>query len=83
MCQISEVVKMTDGTFVCCTSTSSEFKGAKVINFFDGVLKFTVNKFSLGKKTQCFRENPVAPLIKLEEYVPENFLQRGNKVVFG
>jgi hypothetical protein len=84
MSQISDVVKIPKGLFVYCTSTSANFMGATSINFFDGNKSFAPKKFKVGEKTQCFsRENPVAPVIKLEEDVPANFLQRGNEVVFG
>ena len=73
---------MTEGTFVCCTSTASEFMRAKAVTLFHDAEKFTVKKFYLSKKTQCFSENPIAPVIKLEEDVPEDFLQRGNRVDF-
>jgi hypothetical protein len=84
MSQISEVFTMPQkGHFVCCTSTDADFMSATSIKFFDGNKNFALKKFQVGKKRQCFTENPVAPVIKLEENVPENFLKPGNKVSFG
>jgi len=82
MCRISEIVKMAEGTFICCTSVASDFMDATTVNFFDNAEKLAVKRFILSKRTQCFSENPVAPVIKLEEDVPQNFLQRGNRVEF-
>jgi hypothetical protein len=83
MCQISEVVKRSEGTFVCCTSSDTDFIGATSVSFFDGERCFAPQKFCVSEKYQCFGDKPIAPLIKLEEDIPENFLQRGNGVVFG
>jgi hypothetical protein len=44
--------------------------------------KLTVKRFLLNKRTQCFSENPIAPVIKLENDVPQHFLRRGNRVEF-
>jgi hypothetical protein len=84
MSRISSILKVSgDEVFVCCTSTDADFMGATSVNLFDGNKRFDLKKFQMGKKRQCFTENPIAPVIKLGEDVPENFLQRGNKVVFG
>jgi hypothetical protein len=83
MSKISEILKIPKGTFVCCTSTDADFMSATSVNIRDGDMNFALKKFNMGKARVCFNlENPVAPVIKLEEDVPENFLQRGNEVVF-
>jgi|ABDH01.1.fsa_nt_gi hypothetical protein len=73
---------MAEGTFICCTSVAGDFMGATTVNFFDNAEKLAVKRFVLSKRTQCFSENPIAPVIKLEEDVPQHFLQRGNRVEF-
>jgi hypothetical protein len=85
MSKISEVFTMpTKGTIVCCTSTDADFMKAASIDIFDGNKSFTLKKFQMEIMRVCFNlDNPVAPAFKLEEDVPENFLQRGNEVVFG
>ena len=82
MCEIQEIVKMTDGTFVYCTSTPVEFMNSTAVKFFNGGNSFMLKKFSMGRARQCFSDNPIAPVIKLEEDVPDNFLKRGNPVAF-
>jgi hypothetical protein len=84
MSKISEIMKRPEGMFICCTSTPLDFMGATSVNFLDGDRSFTPKKFQMGEKYRCFNlENPVAPVIKLEEDIPENFLRRGNEVIFG
>jgi hypothetical protein len=83
MSEILGVLKTVHGTLVYCTSPNDDFMTATSIKFNDGNRNFIPRKFRVGKRYQCFSKNPVAPVIKLEEEVPENFLQQGNKVDFG
>jgi hypothetical protein len=75
---------MPEGAIVCCDSTDADFNKAKSVQIRDKGESFTLNKFVMGIKRQCFNLNyPVAPVFKPEEDIPENFLRRGNEVVFG
>lgn len=82
MCEIIEVVNFPTGNFISCTSTDADFMHAAAIEIVYNGERFALSNFKIFYKKQCFNQNPVAPLIKLEEDVPKKFLQRGNEVIF-
>jgi len=82
MSKILDVLKTAKGVFVYCSTPDTDFMGAASIEFREGSKNFVPRKFRVGKKYQCFGGSRIAPVIKLEEEVPENFLQQGNEVIF-
>ena len=72
-----------DGKSVAvCTYHDGDFMKAKSIDIYDkrgGVAKIT--KFSMAETKQCFNDNPISPIFRVDEDVDSRFLQRGNKVV--
>jgi len=82
MCKVLEIVKKPNTVFVYCTPNNGEFMNSRRVKFVAGNKSFIVEKFSVDKTMQCFNSNPISPIIKLDEDIPETFLRTGNEIVF-
>jgi hypothetical protein len=83
MCEIKSVIKRPGWWLVFCTYYSGDFMTAKEVRFYgsDGkVAKIT--KFDIDETKQCFNNNPISPVIKVDENIDEGFLRVGNRVEF-
>ncbi|GBU20374.1 hypothetical protein R80B4_00251 [Fibrobacteres bacterium R8-0-B4] len=83
MCEIKSVIKRHGWRLVFCTFHDGEFMSAKAVLFFDkdgNVSKIT--KFNIDETKQCFNNNPISPVIKVDEDIDERFLVVGNQVDF-
>jgi len=83
MCEILEVIKWQDKIMVVCTPYDGDFmktRSVRVFNKNNDV--YTVTKFRMSHTTQCFNNNPIAPVFGIEEKISEQFLQKGNKIEF-
>jgi len=83
MCEIKSVVKRPGWWLVFCTFYDGDFMSAKGVCFYgsDGnVAKIT--RFGIDETKQCFNNNPIAPVIKVDEEIDARFLQVGNRVEF-
>jgi hypothetical protein len=82
MHKIQDAFKMEDSTVIFCTYSDNEFDKATSVILCSGDNRFTAKRFSVGKMTQCFSDKPTGPAVKIDETVPERYLQAGNLVEF-
>ncbi len=83
MCEIMEVFKPVEGKLFVCTPIETPFMAAKAVNIYDqdGNVA-SVTKIDIAETRQCFNNNPVSPVVKVNEDIPRRFLQAGNRVEF-
>jgi len=83
MCEILEVFKPEDGRLFVCTYTEAPFMSAKAVNIYDGDGNVAqVTKIDIAETRQCFSNNPISPVIRINEDIASRFLRAGNRVEF-
>jgi len=83
MCEIREVLTPKEMKVCVCTPCDGDFMAANVLNIFDAKGRsVSVTKFHVGHTTNCFNDNPIAPMVKIDEDIDDRFLQKGNKIEF-
>jgi len=83
MCEIMEVFKPEEGKLFVCTPIETPFMTAKAVNIYDKDGNVTnVTQMAIAETRQCFNDNPIAPVVKVNEDIPRRFLQTGNRVEF-
>jgi len=83
MCEIMEIFKPEEGKLFVCTHIETPFMTAKAVNIYDRDGNVAnVTKMDIAETRQCFNDNPVSPVIKVNEEIPRRFLQAGNRVEF-
>jgi hypothetical protein len=70
-------------TQLLCTHIETPFLAAKAVNIYDkdGDVA-NVTKMDIVETRQCFNNNPVSPVIKVNEDIHRRFLQAGNRIEF-
>jgi len=83
MCEILEVFKPEEGKLFVCTHIETPFMAAKAVNIYDKDGNMAkVTEMDIAETRQCFNNNPVSPVIKVNESISSRFLQAGNRVEF-
>jgi len=83
MCEIFEVINWQDKIMVVCTPYDGDFMKARSVRVFNKDNDaYVITKFRMSHTTQCFNNNPIAPVFGVEERIGDQFLQKGNKIEF-
>ena len=70
------------GIVLDCSEYNGDFMGSKTLKIFDSEMNvFSTNEFVVEKTRSCFGKGGL-PWVMLKTAVSENFLQKGNTVVF-
>jgi hypothetical protein len=78
-----EVFKPEDGKLFVCTHIDTPFMAAKAVNIYDKAGEVVnVTQMDIAETRQCFNNNPISPVVKVNEDIPRRFLQAGNRIEF-
>lgn len=82
MCKIINVQKIGNKTIIDCSPYDGDFANAMLLQIVDAKKRsFTTKDFRVEKTRACFSEGGT-PWIMLEGNIPDNFLDRGNEILF-
>jgi len=83
MCEILGVTELERCISLDCTPYNGDFRKSKELRISDGLNNvLTVTDFCFESTRKCFSSGEQPPWIILKKDVPQNFLQRGNKIEF-
>ena len=82
MCMILNATNIAEGTVLDCSEYSGDFLNSKTLKIYDSDKNiFTTSDFIVEKARACFGKGG-NPWIMLKTAVSENFIKKGNTIVF-
>ena len=82
MCMILNATNIGGGIVLDCSEYNGDFLNSKTLKIYDSDMNsFATNDFVVEKSRSCFGKGG-SPWVMLKTSVSENFLKKGNTVVF-
>ena len=82
MCMILNAINIGGGIVLDCSEYNGDFLNSGTLKIYDSDMNiFTTNDFVIEKTRPCFGKGGL-PWVMLKTPVSENFLKKGNTVVF-
>ena len=82
MCNIINAKRIGNKTVLDCSPYNGDFMNATVLEIIDANKRsFKTKSFKVEKTPACFSEGG-APWVMLSDSIPDNFLNKGNEILF-